>query len=551
MQSKTTKFNDYIKLSQNYISSKFWEHLGTKSARLNGDIYRLPPFLWRGDSGQGKWLCQGYFSTTGQRIAHNNVPWQNDTIMHHPFWSNFAHGFHFLCDLRALGGDNARQMSRYLVQSWIEQNKKQKLTQSNCGITAARISNWLLHYDFFGQTAHNDFVDVTTQSLLRQVQSLAHFPQKHIPPAQSLQVAKALILTGICITEQEHILERGLKLLKHSLDTQILYDGSHISKNPQTLLNWACDASDIHHTMQRAHFYEADYLPSTIDRMAAALRFFSAHAGELPFFHSCSHPESERLQHFFKVYDNNKKRKSSQALEDSGYYKLQKGRICLIADGGSLPSFPYNSNCHASLSAFELYIGKEKLITNCGSHPLSADFAHNLKYSAAHSTLILDDRNSCEILADGYIGRASESPQITYRELADKSLSLDIVHNGYMPTHTTTHSRHIEMSQDGLTIKGMDSLISETHRTAPLEYTLRFHLHPMVQCSLIKGSSEALLRLPSGKSANFYAYGYNLRIEESIMMGKNLSPRPTKQLVIEGRYSGGLEQMPWIISIKS
>lgn len=550
MGEKTKSFTQVLKSSQDYVSSKIWEHFGAGTKAVTGDIYRLPPFLWRGDSGQGKWLCQGYFSSLGQRIGHQGQPWLNDTIMHTPFWARHVGGFCFLDDLRALGGDVARQAARHLVKSWAQHHKRPKIQQLDCNITATRISNWLLHFDFFGQTASNDFVSLMTSTLIRDAQALSHFPQKHIDPTYSLRIAKALILTGLCVTEQEKCLERGMQLLRQALDENILYDGGHISRNPQTLLDWACDCIDIYYTMQRTHYYEADFLPAALDRMAAALRFFNLPAGELPNFHGTYHPQCDKLSAFFKIYDNNKKRKSAACLENTGYYKLQKARVSLIADGGSVPSFKYNSNSHASAGAFELYIGKEKLITNCGSHPLLLDFAHSLKYTAAHSTLVLDDRNSCEILPHGHIGRAPEVPQVTYRELSDKSLSLDIAHNGYMPTHATTHARHFEMSQDGLTIKGMDSLISEMHRPAPLEYCLRFHLHPMVQCSLIKGSSEALLRLPSGKGANFYAYGHILRLEESIMIGRDLTPRKTKQIVLEGRFSGGLEQMPWMLSIK-
>jgi len=66
--------------------------------------------------------------------------------------------------------------------------------------------------------------------------------------------------------------------------------------------------------------------------------------------------------------------------------------------------------------ALELADGGQRLIVNCGGPgllptDLPEDLVKGLRTTAAHSTLVLSDTNSTNILADGSLGQGGEDQQ--------------------------------------------------------------------------------------------------------------------------------------------
>lgn len=515
-------------------------------------ILRTPPFLWRGDAGQGRWLTAGHLAFSGQHIKFDAPLWQDDTIMHHNFWGAYARSFSFLRDLRALGGDAGRLTARNLVKDWAVSAPYRKRCAMQPGETAKRLNEWLTHFDFYGQTAPDQTIRQIMRSMLRQAHSLMHYPARHIDAYDVIHVAKALLLVGICMNDQDKAYRAGQQMLHKALQEQILPDGGHISRSPLVLLDWAETCLDLQALCQQHHMHrDLAFLPSVIERMALALRFMTMPDGQLPFMHGGYIGHDSRLDTAKKLLENIKNKKLPKGLDDSGYKRFKAGRLHVIADCGGVPSFKYNSLSHAGLASFELYYGKEKLITNCGAQPISQQWGVMLKSTAAHSTLVLDDRNACEILPDGHIGHAPAYTTAKTAPWEDGGEMIEISHDGYMAALSTRHTRRLYSSHDGRSFAGQDILVSDIRRAAPLEYSVRFHLHPMVKASFIKDRQEILLRLPSGKGASFSCHDAILRLEDSIIIGRDLNPRKAQQIVLEGRFSGGVEQTDWLLRFAS
>ena len=80
----------------------------------------------------------------------------------------------------------------------------------------------------------------------------------------------------------------------------------------------------------------------------------------------------------------------------------------------------------ASTLAFEMSDGAQRLVVNCGGAgplptELSEDLVRGLRTTAAHSTLVLADTNSTNILADGSLGKGVEDVAIDRSEDNDAS----------------------------------------------------------------------------------------------------------------------------------
>ena len=76
-----------------------------------------PSDAWAGNKESGRWLCDGAFQLSGDQLSLRGGCWEPIGV--DPAWLDHMHGFDWLRDLRALGGEEARQQARWLTESWI------------------------------------------------------------------------------------------------------------------------------------------------------------------------------------------------------------------------------------------------------------------------------------------------------------------------------------------------------------------------------------------------------------------------------------------------
>src|SRR5204863_6775745 len=117
----------------------------------------------------------------------------------------------------------------------------------------------------------------------------------------------------------------------------------------------------------------------------------------------------------------------------------------------------------ASTLAFELSDGGQRLVVNCGG-PGSAptdmprELVEGLRTTAAHSTLVLADTNSTNILADGSLGRGVEDVVIERTEDNDAS-RLEASHDRYVRAFGMVHKRRLMPGNDGKAVRRTDQWI--------------------------------------------------------------------------------------------
>ena len=124
-------------------------------------------------------------------------------------------------------------------------------------------------------------------------------------------------------------------------------------------------------------------------------------------------------------------------------------------------------------------MGKNRLIVNCGAHANDGDAWHDvLRATASHSTVVVDDHNSSEVLGGGGLGRRA-SPVTVVRRDADGSVLVEASHDGYAPTRALVHRRSLYVAAGGDDIRGEDVLTGRGRSAV----AVRFHLHPQVSAS--------------------------------------------------------------------
>lgn len=506
---------------------------------------------WPGDAERGRWLCGGAFALDGQTLEMHGACWEPDGV--EESWLAHMHGFDWLRDLKALGGDMARLQARGMTGSWMRRYHVCEPAVWRADYTGRRLANWIALYEFFGASADEDFQDRFFESLARQARHLSRSVQTAPAGLPLFHVAKGLVFCGIALEGRESWLEQGLDLLQAETEKQILPDGGHVSRNPERLQDALQVFIDIRAALLTGGYPVPSPLEHSIDRMAQALRFFRYADRRFAVFHGGQ--EGDMALTDAVLTRSNARGKTLKGLPQTGFERMVLGRSMAMVDCSPPPAAPYDRTAHAAPLAFEFMYGKERVFVSCGGHPLDPAWQDSLRATAAHNTLGLDNRNACEIRSlegaeGGHFGRRPRKVIVTRQDTRDAVL-VEASHDGYVPLNGITHRRRFYLGDQGHDLRGEETLSCSVGVTKPVEAVLRFHLHPRVLVSLIQGGKEALLRLPGGAGWRFFHSGGALALENSIYLGEGTRPRKTKQIVITGAMDSDYAQIKWALQRES
>ena len=133
----------------------------------------------------------------------------------------------------------------------------------------------------------------------------------------------------------------------------------------------------------------------------------------------------------------------------------------LIVDAGAPPPADIDRTAHAGTLSMELSVGRDRMIVNVGAFPAGGSQWHDAaRATAAHSTLIIGDLSSSELLEHG-LGRRP-GPVMVQRQEADGAHWLEAAHDGWSKPFGAIHRRPLYLSESGEDIRGEDVIESDT-----------------------------------------------------------------------------------------
>ena len=499
----------------------------------------VPPDPWPGDALHGAAIRGGRFAFSGHSMTCATNPWVAAITDEHPLrWQRAMHCFTWLRDLRALGGDDARQAARTLTTAWIHQHRGWSATAWRADILASRIMAWLTHYDVFFASADDAFRHDLMASIGRQIRHLIRVLPAEVDGAARLTALKGLLCGAISFPCTNAVEEKARELLRNELARQIFPDGGHIERNPSLHFHVLSDLIDIRATLNAGRREVPEFLQHAIDRLAPMLRFFRHGDRVLAHFNGSNEGDGKLIDLALSQADA--RGRAPRSAPHSGFERLNAGRMLILADTGcAMPGFD-RTGCAGTLS-FEASVGRDRLIVNCGA---ATDGDRRWRWAcrttAAHSTAQVDNRNSSELRDDGSIGRRPSSV-LCDREDKDGCSILTMSHDGYLAPMSITHKRRLYLAANGEDLRGEDTFSG----AAVHPFTIRFHLHPRVQASLSKDSHQALLRLPAGSGWRLRSNHGQMRLEDSIYLENPHEPRRSLQIVISGMTGGEEAGVKW------
>ncbi|MEE8500084.1 MAG: heparinase II/III family protein, partial [Kiloniellales bacterium] len=215
-----------------------------------------PPDPWPGDAGRGAEIVQGVFDLAGQRLANPAPLWAPAEAG--AAWRAELHGFGWLRDLRAAGGDGARRVARELVGAWLDSHGRWSVLAWDPLIGGRRLANWLGAYEFFAASAAVDYRHRLFRSMARQAQHLHRVLPAGLAGMELIAALKGLIAAGACLPGGAAWKRRGLAILERELPRQILADGGHAARSPAHHLAVLRDLIDLRATLHRAELQEGE-----------------------------------------------------------------------------------------------------------------------------------------------------------------------------------------------------------------------------------------------------------------------------------------------------
>ena len=207
---------------------------------------------------------------------------------------------------------------------------------------------------------------------------------------------------------------------------------------------------------------------------------------------------------------------------------------------------PSNLGFHKDLSAGSLAIEissyGEKIITNCGGSEIGGKNPAYLKYSAAHSTIILDNTNISEINENRLNRNFIKKVNIETKD-NENLLVLSGTHNGYVKNFKKICKRTLFVSKERELLRGEDTIISTKSIVKKNVYHLRFHLMPEISTTMTENKKNIIIKTKKG---NIWMFRSNkeMIIEKSIFVRDDIA-NETTQIVISGVTSSLKTKVEW------
>jgi uncharacterized heparinase superfamily protein len=456
-------------------------------------------------------------------------------------WARQLHAFGWLRHLRASDATVSRERARGLVDEWIRLSGRHDAVAWEPDVAARRLLAWLSQTPLVLEQCDYAFYRRFMRSLTRQTRYLRRVAHDTPPGLPRLRTMIALAAVALSMSDQARFLKQAARRLDLELVSQILPDGGHVTRNPAVTLDLLIDLLPLRQAFAARGSQPSRILISAIDRMMPMTRFFRQGDGSFAHFNGCGDTATDQLATVL-AYDDVRGATPGNAPH-SGYQRLAASGSIVIVDTGRPPPTDYSVAAGAGCLSFEMSVGRQRLIINCGVPPPNAASLRRLaRTTAAHSTVTLNDTSSCRFLTRSLIsdllGEAIVSGPARI-DVERQGLSLTARHDGYVDRYGIVHERALSLSEAGDHLAGTDAFRTQSGnpvgRSGKDTFAIRFHLHPNVRATSIDDGRGALLELPDGESWEFETDAAEVVIEESILLSDTRGNRRTDQIVVYGR----------------
>jgi uncharacterized heparinase superfamily protein len=471
-----------------------------------------------------------------------NKIWDNKSLEKKDYKNLNSFFWLFSLDLKS----SKRNTQNVLLQ-WMENNYRYNSRSWELDIVAKRIIAWTSNSRLTYEDSTADYKDKFNKIIKKQTNHLINEIERSECVDDKMIGCSAIILSGLSYQNKDEHLKKGLNLLKKLTKSSFDNDGFPKSRSIRQLCFYLKYFILIREWFKESQNEMPDFIDENIYYLGQAYAF-AWQNNKLDLLFNGNHQTNNND---FDVYLNKLGYSfKNQNNELGGYANLNSKKISLIMDVGSSPDKKISSDYQAGALSFEIISGGKKLICNSGYFQNKNHQLNNLsKSSAVHSTLILDDRSSCQFnKVKNKNSEISRGLKIIKKNIVfEKNYwKINAAHDGYLKPYGAIHEREVEYYPEQIKFVGLDRIIFKNNIKS-LKFEIRFHLEPNIKIMKTKDNKTILIDL-DGEGWKFNSDNNTINIDNGLYFGVKNSFTDNQNIVISGMTNDKNHTIKWEIT---
>ncbi|MGB8818102.1 MAG: heparinase II/III family protein [Rhizobiaceae bacterium] len=515
-----------------------WRFAGLSPDR----VLIAPPDLRMADAHVAQEFYSGRYALAGKTVETGGLsPFQ--IMPPSAEWASGLHNFRWLRHMREAGTGLASVHARSLVTDWLRLHGRIIEGPTwDADTVAKRVIAWLQHSGTLLRDCDLAFYRAFLKSLAFQLRYLKAVAKGLDQAEPRLRARIALVLAALSLPVSAARLNAATRHLVHELERQILPDGTHLSRNPESVLELLTDLLPLRQTFINQSKNPPAALVAAIERLLPALRFFRHRDGSLARFNGAGFAMQERIAAVLRFDDSAGTPLAS--APHGGYQRLSMGSVTLIADTGAPPPVGASDDIHAGCLSFEFSSGRHSFVVNAGVDRFGPpEFRPLARTTAAHSTATINDLSSCRFAEKGALSNLAGTPILSgprrvpvKRQDTGHTQAFVSSHDGFVGSAGLLHEREITLSHGGSVISGRDKFVAPAGHPArsgtAVQVAIRFHIHPKVHL-VINAENQFELLANRDDTWVFTCNDIAPHDEESLFFAGISGPQKTRMIVLE------------------
>jgi len=366
-----------------------------------------PEYLKRFDVEE---ICKNKITLLHETHELNTNTWYIEAS---PLWRFNLHYFEYGIALavaykNTLDERYYRKFKEFVI-SWIKINKEPKGDAWHPYTISMRLPNWHIAMDIFGAKFKEDlkFKELMAESVYIQYRTLL-LRQETWQLGNHYYENLKTILFGSLLFKEEDIYLTQWKKLQREIKEEILSDGFHFELSPMYHKVILEDTLRIANWLKQCgKENEFQEILKYIIQMSNALVTFDDGKGRTPLFNDSGNNITKPTIALLEVVKSryNIEPVDTGFLYKCGYYKIRKDNMVLLFDSGKVGPDYMPGHGHCDCLSFELIICDTPLFVNSGTFQYQGDLRSFFRSTAAHNTVMIDDREQSEMWGEHRVAR--------------------------------------------------------------------------------------------------------------------------------------------------
>lgn len=326
-------------------------------------------------------------------------------------WNYNLHYLEFLIPLAveySVTGEEAYFLKwKEFVEGWLKQSSDDSFEPYTISM---RIPNLLICMELLREKLRDtELESAVITSLYQQYRYLLKTQEQALLANHYFENLKAVVISSL-LFQETGMYHQYFDLFLKEIEEQILSDGLHFERSLMYHKIILEDILRVHAALRSTgHREDAKKLIPAIQMMASAMMKLERGFERTPLFNDAGNNVSKSRDVLFRAIirhctnsvtaekSNAQKETAVEGFEASGCYMLTHKDTALFFDCGEIGPSYMGGHAHCDCLSFELSVNGKALFVNSGTGQYQGELRSFFRSTAAHNTLMIDDREQSEL----------------------------------------------------------------------------------------------------------------------------------------------------------